>query len=192
MAKIHQIPIPNTSIFEPVSSVYENNLTYVEFLLGILKKINETVEQVNKNSEFIEEYNGRIEVIEAEMAQIRIDVNDAIARQDAHIDERLDAITQSLTSMIDATLQSARDYSDSLYEILDNKINMVAVGQINVLDPTTGLMSPLQEVINNLAGNTSDNLTATEYDALSLTATAYDGYNVSAFDYDFHAKSILV
>lgn len=192
MPKIHQVPIPNTSIFEPVTSVYENNLSYVEFLLGVLKKLNECIIQLNINTEFIEEYSGKIEEIEKELAKIRTDVDDAIKRQDEHIDARLDEIMASLTSMVDAVLVETKAYSDELYTILNNKIDQVAVGQINVLDPTTGLIAPLQEALNNIAGNTTDNLTATEYDALELTATAYDGYQISAYDYDFHGKTILV
>ena len=60
-------------------------------------------------------------------------------------------------------------------------------------DPTTGVLSPLQTVLDNLYGSTrEDALTATEYDALDLTATAYDAYDLTAFDYDKYGKTLLV
>ena len=64
---------------------------------------------------------------------------------------------------------------------------------ITLYDPTTGILSPLQVVIDNIYGTSrEDALTATEYDALQLTATAYDAYAVSAFDYDMYGKTLLV
>lgn len=192
MTKITQIPIPNTSIFEPVTSVYENNLTYVEFLLGILKKLNETVAQVNKNSEFIEDYDGRIETVEKEIAQLRVDLEEGIARQDAEIEARFTQIESTLRTMVSVALDESKAYSDTLYRILDSKIDQVAVGQINVYDPTTGEISPLQDVLNNLAGSTKNALTASEYDALALTATVYDDKDITAFNYDYNGKAILM
>lgn len=192
MTKITQIPIPNTSIFEPVTSVYENNLTYVEFLLGILKKLNEMVEQVNRNTEFIDDYDGRIESVEKEITQLRVDLEEGIARQDAEIEARFTQIESSLRTMISVALDESKAYSDALYRILDSKIDQVAVGQINVYDPTTGEISPLQDVLNNLAGSTKNALTASEYDGLALTATAYDDKEISAFNYDYNGKAILM
>lgn len=193
MPKINQIPIPNVSIFEPVTSVYENNLSYVEFLLGILKKVNEILEQTNVNTEFIEEYSGKIEELENSIAQLRTDVTNAINEQTNTIDTRFAQIEAELNNQLRGAIIECKQYSDNLYRILDAKIDQVAVGQINVYDPTTGVISPLQDVLNNLAGNArDDSLTADEYDGLDLTASQYDGYDISAFDYDYHAKSLLI
>lgn len=192
MPKIFQIPIPNSSMFEPVTSVYENNLTYIEFLLGILKKLNETVAQVNTNTEFIEEYTGKIEELEASIASLREDVINRINEQSQEITTRMNAIEAELNEQIKAYLNEAKQYSDTLYNILNSKIDQVAVGQINVYDPTTGSISPLQDVLNNLAGSSRNALTATEYDELNLTADAYDAYDISAFNYDYYGKELLV
>lgn len=191
MPKIIQIPIPNTSIFEPVTSVYENNLTYVEFLLGILKKLNETITQVNDNTSFIENYDERIEAVEKAIATLRSEVEASIDSQNQYIEQRFNEITASLNGMINALRLELKSYSDTLYRELDAKIDQVAVGQINVYNPATGMIQPLQDVLNDLAGQSKKGLTATEYDELELTATAYDAYQISAYNYDYNGKEIL-
>lgn len=192
MPKITQVPIPNTSIFEPVTSVYENNLTYVEFLLGVLKKLNETIEQVNKNSEFIEDYDGRIEAVENDIVALREFLETSVREQNAEIEARFATIEANITVLFNQMRAEMKAYTDEVARQLDAKIDRVAVGQINVLDPTTGVLSPLQDVLNNLAGTNRDALTADEYDGLDLTASTYDGYNISAFDYDYNGKLILM
>jgi hypothetical protein len=83
-------------------------------------------------------------------------------------------------------------YTDSAEARLQAQIEAIQVGAINVIDPTTGVLSPIQTVINNLAGSSADALTANEYDVLNLTATAYDNYDITAYDYDFKGKALLV
>lgn len=185
--------IPPIGFFEPISVSPQDMMTDVEFLLGTLKKLNEVIAQTNSNTEFINNYSGKVEeleqamvALENEMQDFKTDVNQSIALQFAEIKIELQA-------MIATALTQANAYTDAKASQLHDEIEAVSVGAINVYDPTTGLYSPLQLVIDNLysAGRT-DALTATEYDALDLTATAYDAYNISAFDYDQHAKSLLI
>lgn len=183
--------IPPIGFFEPISVDPKDMMTDVEFLLGVVKKLNEIVAQTNKNTEFIDEYTGKIEEIEAEiknlrseMTQFESDVNNSIALQFAQI--KID-----LQSMIATALIQANAYTDAIASQLRAEIEAISVGDITLLDPTTGLVSPLQTVIDNIYGANRDALSATEYDALDLTATAYDAYQITAFDYDMHGKSIL-
>lgn len=184
--------IPPIGFFQPISVDPADMMTDVEFLLGVLKKLNQVIEQTNKNSEFIDEYTGKIEEIEAEivalrseMTQFEQDVNNNIALQFAQIKVELQAA-------IATALQQANAYTDVIAAQLRDEIQAISVGDITLYDPTTGIVSPLQTVIDNLYGAGRDNaLTATEYDALELTATTYDGYEISAFDYDKNGKTIL-
>lgn len=183
--------VPPISFFQPIS--LDNAMTDVEFLLGVLKKLNEVIAQTNKNTEFIDTYTGRIEEIEteilalrAEMTEFEEDVNNNIANQFAQIKLELQA-------MIANTLTQANAYTDSIASQLRAEIEQISVGDITLLDPTTGTYEPLQDVINNLYGTTREEaLTATEYDALDLTATSYDGYELTAFNYDKYGKTLLV
>ena len=185
--------IPPIGFFQPISVDPKDMMTDVEFLLGVLKKLNEVIAQTNSNTEFINNYSGKIEEIEAqvnalrqEMTQFEADINQSIATQFAEI-------KVELQSMIATALTQANAYTDTVAANLEQEIQQISIGQISLFDPTTGLYSPLQTVVDNLytLGRT-DALTATEYDALDLTATAYDTYELTAFDYDNNGKSLLV
>lgn len=184
--------IPPIGFFEPISVDPRDMMTDVEFLLGVLKKLNEVILQTNSNTEFINNYSGKIEEIEAEvqalrseMNQFEQDVNQSIALQFADIKIELQA-------MIATALNQARAYTDTVAAQLEHEIQEISVGQIKVFDPTTGLYSDLQIVIDNLytLGRT-DALSATEYDALELTATDYDAYELTAYEYDNNGKTLL-
>lgn len=188
-----QPKIPPIGFFEPISADPKDMMTDVEYLLGILKKLNEVIIQVNSNTKFIEEYSGKIEEIEAEVAALRQEMTDFENQITLEISNRFNEITIQLQSMIASALIQANAYTDSKFAVLEEEINQILVGQITLYDPTTGIVSPLQTVIDNLYGSTRENaLTATEYDALDLTATAYDAYDITAFDYDKNGKTLLV
>ena len=185
--------IPPIGFFEPISVDPRDMMTDVEFLLGVLKKLNEVIAQTNINTEFINKYSGKIEELEADVATLRDEmetfkqeVNQSIAQQFANIKIELQA-------MIATALTQANAYTDAVAANLEYEIQQISIGQISVFDPTTGIYSPLQIVIDNLytLGRT-DALTATEYDALDLTATAYDAYELTAYEYDNNGKSLLV
>ena len=185
--------IPPIGFFEPISVDPKDMMTDVEFLLGVLKKLNEVIAQTNSNTEFIEKYSGKIEEIEAEINTLYTDldafkteVNDSIALQFAEI--KVD-----LQSAIATTLIQANAYTDGVAANLRQEIQDISLGQITLYDPTTGTLNPLQTVIDNIYGASRENaITATEYDALELSATAYDGYELTAFDYDKSGKILLV
>ena len=200
--------IPPIGFFEPISVDPKDMMTDVEFLLGVLKKLNEVIAQTNKNSEFIDEYTGKIEEIEAEIARLRAEmtlfennvnaeltafekqIRDSVALQFAQIKVELQA-------MIATALQQANSYTDAIAGQLRAEIEAVSIGDITLFDPSTGAYENIQDVINNLWNSGRDDaLTASEYDTLDsgnpLSATAYDAYQLSAFDYDKYGKTMLV
>lgn len=196
MAKIPLQPqpkVPPIGFFEPISVDPKDMMTDVEYLLGILKKLNSMIVQLNANTQFIEEYSGKIEQLEAEMQALRLEMEQFEGDVNTQINDRFAQIKLELQSMIAAALVQANAYTDARAAQLENEIQQISVGNITLYDPTTGILSPLQVVIDNLYGTSrEDALTATEYDALDLTATAYDAYAVSAFDYDMYGKTLLV
>lgn len=185
--------IPPIGFFEPISVDPKDMMTDVEYLLGILKKLNSMIAQLNSNTQFIEEYSGKIEELEAEMIALRKEMNDFETEVVADLNERFAELKVELQAMVATALVQANAYTDALGARLEQEIQEISLGQIVIYDPTTGVMSPLQTVIDNLYGSTrEDALTATEYDALDLTATAYDAYDITAFDYDKYGKTLLV
>lgn len=195
MSKIIPLDIstPPNSLFEGISTNYQNNLTYAEFLLGVLKKLNEMVGTVNEHSDFIDNYAGQIEEMQKELAefkqewaQFKIDVNASIAQQIA-------AFKVEVYGALASQLTQLRSYVDLQDQALHDYIDSVALGQIEVYNPATGQLQDLQTVINSLFDSSRENaLTATEYDGLELTATYYDGQDISAYDYDTAGKTLLM
>ncbi len=185
--------IPPIGFFEPISVDPKDMMTDVEYLLGILKKLNSMIAQLNANTEFIEKYSGKIEEIEAEVNALRKEMTDFEEGINESIALQFAEIKVQLQSMIATTLIQANAYTDAVAANLENEIQQISIGQIVLFDPTTGLYSPLQTVIDNLYNSSRENaLTASEYDALDLTATAYDAYQLTAAEYDQSGKTLLV
>lgn len=205
MADITKFTItsPPNSLFQGISTNYQDNLTYVEYLLGVLKKMNEVIAQVNSNTSFIENYDGRISELETEIAVLRKEIEDFETKVETDfenletqlintINTRLVQIRSELIDLLTIYRAESKAYTDTKIAQVEAEIEQILIGQITLRDPTTGLISPLQTVIDNLYNTTREEaLTATDYDAINLTATAYDGYNITAFDYDYYGKTIL-
>lgn len=185
--------IPPISFFEPITADPKDWMSDVEFLLGMLKKLNELVKQTNSNTEFIDKYSGKIEEIETEILSLRTEMSTFEDEINNEINTRFNAIKLELQSMVATALIQANAYTDSVAEALRAEIREISIGQIIVFDPTTGVYNGLQATIDNLYNASRTNaLTATEYDALDLTATAYDAYELTAQDYDRNGKTLLV
>ena len=185
--------IPPIGFFDPISVDPKDMMTDVEYLLGILKKLNEVIAQVNSNTDFINKYSGKIEEIEAEIALLRQEIADFESSVNQTIAFQFAEIKIQLQSMIAAALTQANAYTDSVAARLEEEIENISVGQITVFDPSSGLYLPLQDALDNIynAGRT-DALTASEYDELELTATEYDTYELTAAEYDRQGKSLLI
>lgn len=195
MPKIDKLSIklPPNTLFQPITTDYKNNLTEVEFLLGVLKKLNEMIVQVNQNTEFIDNYAGEIEELQNEFNAL-VEENEKFKIDlQADINNQLNAFRSEVTNQISTQITALRAYVDTQDAGLREYIDEVALGQIVLYNPATGEMQDLQDIIYSLYDSTrTDALTATEYDALELTASAYDAYELTATQYDNNGKSLLV
>lgn len=145
------------------------------------EEYNHVVESVDEIYNYVQEYLTDVD----DLKQGLIDVN-------ARIDELITDIDDSIEE-IDNRIDTVEETIEDNYNDLNNKIENIEFGDIVVYDPTTGLISPLQTVINNLSALANvDGLTATEFDALDLSATAFDAYEITARDFDTSGKTILV
>lgn len=178
-------------------AAFDESLSYLEFLGAIKAKQDELISQVNYNTEFIENWSGDLEelkrrmtaveeYVDSEIAAIRQETTNQINDAENRININATANINAAETRINATLQTQVNR-------LDTRIDNVAIGKIKLVDPTTGLLSDLQVVIDNIATASRENgLTATEYDALELTATAYAAYDITAYQYDYQGKTLLV
>lgn len=186
------ITAPPNSLFQGISTNYQDNLTYAEFLLGVLKKLNETIVEVNSHQEFIENYSGQIEEMQAELAEFKEEWNQYQIDLNASIAQQMADFRTAIESELAGQIAQIRAYIDVQDNALKDYIDNVALGQIYVYNPATGERQDLQTVINSLFDSGRENaLTAEEYDALELTATYYDGQEISAYDYDTAGKTLL-
>lgn len=184
--------IPPIGFFQPISADPKDMMTDVEYLLGILKKLNEVIKQVNANTEFIEEYTGKIEEIEAEIAALRTEMTEFEEQVTTDINNRFIQIRIELQSMVATALVQANAYTDATAANLREEIRQIALGQIIVFDPTSGMLNNLQDTLDNMYGATREEaITASEYDGLELTATDYDNRELTAFNYDRYGKTLL-
>lgn len=195
MAQIKKIDItaPPNSLFQGITTNYQDNVTYAEFLLGVLKKLNEMIGTVNEHSEFIDNYSGQIEEMQRELAEFKDEWNQFQIDINASISQQIANFKAEVYGELSAQLTQIRAYIDVQDESLREYIDSVALGQIQVYNPATGMLQDLQTVINSLFDvSREDALTATEYDGLELTATYYDGQDISAYDYDVAGKTLLM
>lgn len=172
---------------------FDDSVSYLQMLSGVLAKQYEIIKQLNINTEVIKNWDDnlaelqeRMDNLEAEMTSFKDEVN-------AEINAKFVVLRNEMLGLIASGNAEIKAYVDVQVSRLDGRIDNVAIGQINVYDPTTGLVSPLQQVINNIYDTgREDALTATEFDGLELTATEFDAYEITAFQFDNEGKTILV
>ena len=169
-----------------------DELTLYGMICKISEYLNEMREQVNKNTETAIEYEEYLREIQEKVNQLEEEYERFKVEIDEDIDNRFRELTYQLTTELNNQLAIIRYYIDSQYQELNQKIDDVIAGDISIYDPTTGLLSPIQVVINNLFDMNRENaIMCSEFDALELTATEYDGYEITAYNFDVNAKALL-
>ena len=121
---------------------------------------------------------------------------EAVERDITLINQKIDQLFNDVNTnanRIEEVNTNLTNYINSEVDILNNKIDNIQIGLINIYDPTTGIVSPLQTVINNLYSIANINgLTATEFEALDLTVTEFEAYDITASEFDSQGKILLV
>ena len=175
-------------------NIIENEITpKVNELIDIVDNIDINFDEINEKINIIQ---NDIMIIQNEYQTLNSKVNqntEDIQALDSRITNEINTLDSTLRALINSNYNTLKDYVDYQDNILNEKIDNIQIGAINVYDPTTGILSPLQVVINNLyqIGN-KDGLTAGEFDALELTASGFDAYEITAYEFDSQGKIILV
>lgn len=182
-------------------SSYIQSLSYLEMLSWlcnyiektVIPAINENAEAVKEIQEFLEKYEDQYEEVKRMMEELIISINQRFVTIESELESKFNSLTAQVLELINNNYIILKNYIDERDAYLENKIDHISIDSIELRDPTTGLISNIQVVIDNVFNSfNTDALTASEYDALELTATAYDNYQITAYDYDTKAKSILV
>lgn len=192
-------------------------LTNYEMMCKIVGKLNEVVALTNEQTSVINTLNNEFTELYDYVHQYIFDVDElkaAISLINTRLDElaeqvllntnnitllnnkitnEISDLRSELLNIINNDYDTLKDYVDYNDELLNEKIDNIQIGQIQIYDPTSGLIEPLQDVINNLYALTNkDGLTASEFDALDLSATEFDSYDITAYEFDSAGKTILV
>lgn len=190
---IKPIVINDNYVYNSIPLAFDESLSYLEELSAILKKLNEVIEQVNYNTEFINTYQSQYDELKREIDNLIIAVNVRFEEIESTLNQEFIALTNRVISLIDNNYNVLKNYIDDKYEELDYKIDHISIDNIILRDPTSGLFSNIQIVVNNLFNTFNiDALTCSEFEALDLTATGFDAYQITAYEFDTQGKTILV
>ena len=154
-------PFTPYKLFSPVTTVFEDAMTYEEQLLGLYKLYNQFITEYNKIIESLQELQELVDTLPDRMDAIEL----AMKVLQSNTAKRLAELANQIAQGDKNTLASANKYTDD--EIAKLK------GQI-----TTG-------------GSASFGITAGEYDSMNLTATDYDDMNITAREYDERGRIVF-
>ena len=189
---INKLNICNCRTHLVIPLAFDESMSYLEQLCGILHKLNETIEQVNYNTEFIEKYQSEYDKLQEQIDELRIEINNFETNITEEINNKFIELETRLIDLINNRFNVLKIYIDEEDSKLQNQITDIETGKINVYDPTTGLLSPIQIVIDNIydIGRTNG-ITCLEFDNLQLTATGFDNYELTCIEFDTRAKELL-
>lgn len=169
--------------------VYDDEESFLQMLRKFYQYLHELTNATKELSDEVQEVKQDMDNLEASIQEEIDKINDLLVEYDIKIER----IANEIYTYVDGKIVNLKNYVDTQDSILDARIKDIEIGKINLYDPTTGLYSPIQTVIDNIYDASRQNaITATEYDALELTATAYDAYDLTAREYDTEAKTLLV
>ena len=217
METISNLCFGNLSI-GAIPSSYNASMTYEEQLLYLLNKMDkelipalnelivefsqydanfeEIYERLNNLQNQINEFNTELNSVKENITNLDQKINQNtidIELLNEKINQDISNLREELYAVINNDYDILKNYVDYNDNLLNEKIDNIQIGLINVYDPTTGQIQPLQTTINNLYQLTNkDGLTANEFDNLELTATSFDGYQITAYEFDSQGKIILV
>ena len=171
---------------------FDDSLSYLEELSAILAKLNETIVQVNINSEVAEEYQKYLDEIKQEVGRLEIEFEEFKNSINTDIDNRFNILTAQIYTYIQNQFDILYFNLDVRFNAMQKQIDDIVAGDITLHDPTTGLVSPIQVVIDNIYDmNRSNAITASEFDGIELTATEFDAVEITAFNFDVNGKELL-
>lgn len=189
---VQPLNLKNVRISKTLPLAFDESLSYLEMLCAMLDKINECVEAINAYPDLLDEYKEYLIEIKQEVGRLEIEFANFKSDTLGSIDIRFGELTSQLYTTIDNQFRII-DYNLGLaLADIQVQIDNIIAGDIKVHDPTTGLLSPIQVVIDNIYDmNRSNAITCSEFDGIEFTATAFDAVEITAFNFDTNGKDLL-
>lgn len=189
-------------IYKAIPLAFDESLSYLEMLGAITKELNETIEQVNANTEWINNYSGDLDDIQNRLTIAEQNINTLTTNVNKNTQDIIDlrnntinlisALKNELIEIINGNYNSLKNYVDVQDNNLQDEINNINIGATIIYNPTTGSPDTVQNVVNSLYQLTNkDGITAGEFDTLELTASEFDSKDITAYQFDSQSKTIL-
>ena len=198
-----------------IPTTYLDSMTYTEMIMLLTDFIeNKVIPVVNNNALATEELKQAVVELKKyvdnyfEQPEVNVKlkqlINEVITPIIESLNSKIDSNYQTLyelivddynklSTIINNNFELQKRYIDSNVANLQYQIDNFSIDNIKMYDPTTGLISPIEDVINNIYDNTRNNaITAVEFDNIvGLTCQIFDDYEMTAFQFDNTAKTIL-
>ena len=180
--------LTNYQIFCKIIEYINNIITDVT---AIEDSIDGVIKLVNDIKAYVDEYLEDITDVKEEIEDIKTAIN-TLNTSVISINNELTELKDYTDNLVSGSFDTLKTYVDNQDEELNEKIENIQIGAIEVYDPTTGKYEPLQITINNLYNLTNkDGITAGEFDTLQLTAGVFDGKDLTAYQFDSSSKTLL-
>lgn len=192
------INIPAIENFPFIEQSFDSPTLY-GLVVKIGNELNQTIIQVNKNTEILanidvnfDEINARIDTLNESFLQLERDF-------DLFKDDITVYMNQKFQQQYNQLVALMNDYQavfnanlENVYNTLNQRIDDVVLGQIDVYNPTTGQMENINKVLNDIYDSVRyDAITCSEFESLDLSATEFDAVEITAYNFDNNGKSIL-
>jgi DNA repair exonuclease SbcCD ATPase subunit len=184
-----------------IPTSFQNAFSIEDQILWLQKNLNDAITLLNQVKEEVDNIDINFEEIEESINSLSEELNSVKERvtlleenkaSKEELSNAINTLDAELKALINQEYSILKDYVDTQDEYLQYQIDHFDIGNITLLDPTTGLQSSIQVVIDNIYDQTrTDGITAAEFDALQLTATGFDEKEITAFNFDQHGKTLL-
>ena len=176
--------------------LYCKIVEYLNKCIYNIKLMETTVEDVEKMvldlKAYVDEYLEDMSDIKEEIEAIQNTIS-TLTQTILQVNNKVDDLRDYTDDLVSNNFNTLKNYVDYNDNILQDEIDNLVIGDIKIYDPTTGLNSPLQTVIDNLYSLTNkDGITASEFDTLEKTVTQFEAYDMTAYEFDSSAKAIMI
>lgn len=166
------------NLFQPENTVFGENITYIEYLMSVLKTLNQCIAYLNYLND---NYTGWDKQIK--------EIQDQVNALSERITKEIILLEQKIKDGDNNAISVSKTYIDQEIIKVNKRIDNITSTLNPIYDPTTGLVSPVQTVVINVYESCRCGaLTAEEYDNLELTAIEFTDKDVNAHNYDINGK----
>lgn len=171
---------------------FDESLSYLEQVCYILKKLNEVIDQVNINTEMLDNIDVNFEEIYKDLLEMEKEIQDFETNINAEINSRFEIMYNQMMNLLNDYQASFTLQLTTAVNEINARIDRIEYGDINAYNPTTGRYENINKVLSDIYDAVRyDAINCNEFDALELTATEFDAVEITAFNFDNNSKSIL-